>query len=1136
MIDIDQMDGEKESSASEQKSGPQEYSTKNPVLIINGCADVGRLLLLEQARRNCRAENENGTECKTAFFTFQNTLVSAAEQQLEMEKTQNRNLLISTVHACLQKIYGVLVKNGTVQPRRFPNQQLNGKNDKNDRLMMIRQILCAHREKFGKHHLQELTPDFWLEEFLWMKQMNVWTGEAESYLLLSRKNRGSSVFMSRMDRIVAYQLFEMYCHELETRGETDWEDVPLLVIRNAAAIPKREKFDCVLVDEAQDLSLAEFTALSMLYEKDMMAVLDKRQRIYERIWKLEQLQIDWTSRPLIQPPRTTRQIAALAESVCQNGMSAGMPDKAQPVLPQREGSVPCLVHLKDRMAEQRYLINLVKEYQKRNPNLTIGIITAGKQQADLCGSWLSSEGVEHERLQKDASYCVKTAGIKVLTAFAAKGLEFHCVILPMFEEGNYPLPFAGGDEEKRRQFELRMRNLLYVAMTRARTLLTITWSGANGSRFLQEMDPALYRLEGLPTDLSGFSEMENNIERRSDLRLKTMGGTAAAVDWSRESTREVSGNAGQQTMDSGRKVRVGFVQYHSQSKPNSVQIQDTCMHTETYVRQRQENRPQERAARGRISTGHGKAPYCQENGSQEAAQIRSMEAVQWLEAISGAEKGKYAGIQAGDALRRVVSGYGVWCKARDSVFESGTREDREWMALIWPQFITSVTEQHLELFEMDPGKKTQYLSVFLEKVFHLSFAISAAEHAQRMQEERYRRYFAESFYPDRQADIWRWLGGRQAANNSVVVLNRFLDCQMHLSIWLSMCLFFMVQPQTDEWMKRETENRNRIGLLKVQIEKEGRTDAFLLKVLAAGTLSDEFCGKLWKLADQLEAAGAVLGECEESRPNEKAEKSRPDDKAEKRAETANRGNADAENPQLCLQGEVLQLRQLVKNNVPELLHLLLEYQKYQKSETGIGGSVLYQKESGVLNRRISDLLENLGITMEESIYQIRRKQERILHAQIDTISETMHSDEILQQPFTRQELAERADVESSIASFEAILDGTLPQVMREAVNRVIYDLKSFDRLTDILPDEKKKLRRFLRIYVPEVVEMLVSYQQYRRGGFDQESMDGLKTKIQNALDSLDAALKEKQRMIGNMETMRTAAQAETVDELLNSEV
>ena len=108
--------------------------------------------------------------------------------------------------------------------------------------------------------------------------------------------------------------------------------------------------------------------------------------------------------------------------------------------------------------------------------------------------------------------------------------------------------------------------------------------------------------------------------------------------------------------------------------------------------------------------------------------------------------------------------------------------------------------------------------------------------------------------------------------------------------------------------------------------------------------------------------------------------------------------------------------------------------------------------------------------------------------------------------------------------------------MRESVNRVIYDLKSFDRLTDILPDEKKKLRRLLRIYVPEVVEMLVSYQQYRRGGFDQKSMDELEMKIQKAMDSLDAALKEKQRMIGNMETMRTAAQAETVDELLNSEV
>lgn len=66
--------------------------------------------------------------------------------------------------------------------------------------------------------------------------------------------------------------------------------------------------------------------------------------------------------------------------------------------------------------------------------------------------------------------------------------------------------------------------------------------------------------------------------------------------------------------------------------------------------------------------------------------------------------------------------------------------------------------------------------------------------------------------------------------------------------------------------------------------------------------------------------------------------------------------------------------------------------------------------------------------------------------------------------------------------------------------------------------------------------MLVSYQQYRKGGFDQKSMDELEMKIQKAMDSLDAALKEKQRMIGSMETMRTAAQAETVDELLNSEV
>ncbi len=77
-------------------------------------------------------------------------------------------------------------------------------------------------------------------------------------------------------------------------------------------------------------------------------------------------------------------------------------------------------------------------------------------------------------------------GVQLLTIHQAKGLEFEAVIVPGLNEGILPhvrsLETGSGIEEERR--------LLYVAMTRARSHLTITWRRGQGllpSRFIWEM-------------------------------------------------------------------------------------------------------------------------------------------------------------------------------------------------------------------------------------------------------------------------------------------------------------------------------------------------------------------------------------------------------------------------------------------------------------------------------------------------------------------------------------------------------------------------------------------------------------------------------------------------------------------------
>jgi DNA helicase-2/ATP-dependent DNA helicase PcrA len=72
-------------------------------------------------------------------------------------------------------------------------------------------------------------------------------------------------------------------------------------------------------------------------------------------------------------------------------------------------------------------------------------------------------------------------GIHLLTLHRAKGLEFEAVFLPRLQERELPSRLAKSEAEIAEE-----RRLLYVGLTRAKSLLWVSWSGKR-SRFVKEL-------------------------------------------------------------------------------------------------------------------------------------------------------------------------------------------------------------------------------------------------------------------------------------------------------------------------------------------------------------------------------------------------------------------------------------------------------------------------------------------------------------------------------------------------------------------------------------------------------------------------------------------------------------------------
>ncbi|WP_026528651.1 3'-5' exonuclease, partial [Butyrivibrio sp. VCD2006] len=372
--------------------------------------------------------------------------------------------------------------------------------DDMDAAVSIREALMEHREETGYHRLNKLSAEFWEDEIRWMKESNVTTNDKSYYLKLKRPGRGTDVVFNEEEKEVAFDIFSHYMNILRRQKMVDWEDLPLYIIRHPERVPEEFKYDHVLIDEAQDLSLAQMMASMMIYKKDLFAALDINQRLYGKHWTTKQLGINTTTKKLDAPMRTTMQIEAFAESLRIKNDDDYLDEEddiSLRVPPNDLGIPPKVVMCNSIKEEKEYVIRWVKSWLSKSDKISIGILASKKAQLDTYAAWMTDAGIPKEIIKRDGDFDITKPGVKIVTTHSAKGMEFYSVIIPQFNDGNFPYGYKPKLEEEKRDFLIKERNRAYVAITRAKRTLTITCIKNKKSSFFDSFDKRCYDLEDM---------------------------------------------------------------------------------------------------------------------------------------------------------------------------------------------------------------------------------------------------------------------------------------------------------------------------------------------------------------------------------------------------------------------------------------------------------------------------------------------------------------------------------------------------------------------------------------------------------------------------------------------------------------
>ena len=472
-----QLDAEQEALAKRSLIGPA---------LIKGGPGTGKsTVALYRARALVEQGAVGGRPPSILFTTYTNALVSASEQLLQ-------SLLGPLPHELSVKTVDGL---GAMVLR-----DADGRRHEAARPEDCREAIAASRGAgaaaapakdlqafLASATSAELPPEFLLDEIDWVIEGRG-IDTLEAYLGADRSGRG--IKLTPPTRRKVWEIYTRYRDHLAKQGLSTWGGMRSLALDAVRSGRFAQRWDYVIVDEAQDLTPV---ALRLCVElcrtpQGLFLAADAGQSIYNRGFAWSQvhdsLQLRGRTRILRRNYRTTLQLSrATANLLAGRGTSD---PETVPLEAVREGTKPVVKACVDRLAQYQWLAARIQETARTlqlSPSVA-ALLCPTKAVAQEAADALKKAGL-NARFMEGRALRLDGNEVKVLTMHSAKGLEFPIVGIPAVEEGLVPLPTDPRDDVRAHEDE--QRRLLYVAMTRAMRQLFVATTRGRASPFLRDL-------------------------------------------------------------------------------------------------------------------------------------------------------------------------------------------------------------------------------------------------------------------------------------------------------------------------------------------------------------------------------------------------------------------------------------------------------------------------------------------------------------------------------------------------------------------------------------------------------------------------------------------------------------------------